>query len=195
MIQRFFIFFTVTLLLSSCFKYEEELEINSDGSGKMTINIVLGRFISWISDKDEEDLSLEDFGLDIGDIEGVRVTDKKDRKIDGKRTLSITFEFEQLQNLTRLRKMKYDDYSNSKSNFDTGDFFQKISYKDNVYKRLIELDNRVEDRDDEIPGFIKAFIDIDFVFHLKIKNQKQTWRFDLDDLSRRENLEMTFTVK
>ena len=146
-------------------------------------------------DDDEGDPSFKDFDLDIGDIEGVRVIDKRDRKIDGKRTLSITLEFDNIQHLTRLRKMKYDDYKESKGNFQVSDFFQKISFDGKTYKRLIELENKVEDKNDEIPGFIKAFIDIDFVFHLKINDQRQTWAFDLDDFARRENLEMVYTVK
>jgi hypothetical protein len=184
-------------LLSSCFQYEEELNIKKDGSGTVVMRMKLSKMISFFESLDDDQDDEIDFKDDFkfNNVDGIEILKEQSYKKKGKKIYEVELKFDDYKKLSKIRfNNKHINLKNNKKKRNNSDLmdnlFQDLSIENGKYIRLIELNNEV-DGDEDIPRFVKDMLDIEFSFKATIEGiGNKTWIYDMDDLVKADVFEM-----
>ena len=127
----------VPLFLIGCVNYSEETWLNSNGSGKMSMEISISeQFVAMMTQEGSSNpFSQKELAKPFKGVKGIKLGEVKTYHKDGNQVVAMNFEFESLKAL-----------QNVKSSDGTPGFLGKITFTKNkqgqmVFKRTIEQTN------------------------------------------------------
>ena len=188
---------TCVLILSSCFQYEEELNIKKDGSGTVIMKMKLSKMISFFESLDDDSDNEIDFKEDFkfNNVEGIKIVKEQTYKRKGKKVYEVELKFDDYKKLAKIRfNNSHINLKNKRKNGNNGDLmdnlFEDMLIENGQFTRLIDLNNDNDD-DDDIPRFVKDMLDIEFSFKATVEDiGDKTWVYDMDDLVKADVFEM-----
>ncbi|WP_395746293.1 hypothetical protein [Prosthecobacter sp.] len=92
----------LALLLSSCLDYEEEMWLEDDLSGKVTMTVMVSDTLANFAEAGSDQLSIEKVRQMIAGTEGLEVEETKSFRENGKQVSQVTIRFEDVRRLTWL---------------------------------------------------------------------------------------------
>lgn len=115
------LFFSISIILnfSGCFDYEQEITLNEDGSGEITLHYIVGEEMMSMMEGSDEPIIPDKETIEQDYIgEGIELKDFHTEELDTEQHWYITLTFDDLNSLSRLegfegQKLTFEDVGDS----------------------------------------------------------------------------------